>query len=576
MAKSFKGKKRSGPENLNKEEEKGETSPFQICIIGLPKYTTEQDVYKNAIIPLMPSHEHSIVGVYKQSRKNVAYVLFSSEASRKEFIAAFNGAPKKVKFHGVKMTTYVARPIPTKEFSDLESIGKKLRKAALPKDLPMDTTENQVLPWIDITYQDQIARKLETLKGNVERFFSEIKQLQGGIMMDCPFETMIESDADKLGGYRNKVELTIGLNARGEADIGFVRGKIEAQHIEIDSACNYPHVSGEVKAASQSLLKVVKSFQESDGLNVYNRIRTKSVEEGKEFWRLMQVRQSGKTKEIMLTLVHTKNIVSAELNEKIRNTLKETFPLNGLIGEYKLVSLNLIQTEASGGVDYDLSDAVETLHGTSFYTEELLGYKFHVSPLSFLQVNTDVCEKMYEYVRQLAARAVKAQTGGIVIFDLYCGIGTIGICMEKAAREIVGIELVPSAVEDAKANAAMNGLEGRTKYYCGKVEELIGEVAARFSKTPIVAVVDPPRGGLHKDVVNRIRTCKGLDVLIYVSCNQQSLVRDALLLCRPAKGKVSGPAFTATSYAGADLFPYTPHTECIMLFKRYYTGTMCS
>eukprot|EP00826_Nyctotherus_ovalis_P019280 TRINITY_DN1591_c0_g2_i10.p1 TRINITY_DN1591_c0_g2~~TRINITY_DN1591_c0_g2_i10.p1 ORF type:complete len:262 (+),score=56.81 TRINITY_DN1591_c0_g2_i10:165-950(+) len=238
----------------------------------------------------------------------------------------------------------------------------------------------------------------------------------------------------------------------------------------------------------------------------------------------------------MLTLVHTKNIVSPELNEKIRNTLKETFPLNGLIGECKLVSLNLIQTEASGGVDYELNDTVETLHGDSFYTEELLGYKFHVSPLSFLQVNTDVCEKMYLYIRQLAASAVKAQAESIVIFDLYCGIGTIGICMEKSAKEIIGIEIVSSAIEDARTNAAMNGLEGKTRYYCGKVEELIGEVAAQYGKRPIVAVVDPPRGGLHKDVVNRIRTCKGLDVLIYVSCNQQSLVRDALLLCRPAKG----------------------------------------
>ena len=579
MDKTLSGRKRLAPEKLKEEDKNSEISPFQVCIIGLPKYTTVQDVYKNAIIPLLPSHEDAVVGVNKQANKNVAYVLFKSETNRKEFVTEFNKEPKRVKFHGVKLTTYVPKLLTTKEFIDLASIIAKIKSAPRHKDLPMEVIENQVLPWIDIPYKDQIARKVETLKGNVERFFSEIKELQGGIMVKCPFEKMIESDPDKIGGYRNKVELSIGFNSNKEIDIGFIKGKIGALHIEIDSANNYPHIADEVKFVGQILLKIIKQYHESDGLNPFNRInaiRTCTVKEGNEFWRLLQVRQSYKTKEMMLTLVHTKNIISHELNEKIRNSLKAVFPLNGSIGEYKLVSLNVIQTEASGGTDYEFDDVVEALYESAFYSEELLGYKFHVSPLSFLQVNTDICEKLYDYVRQLAASSVKSDVNNIILFDLYCGIGTIGICMEKLALEIVGIELVPSAIENAKYNAELNGLSAKTKYYCGKVEELISKIASQYDKKPIIAIVDPPRGGLHKDVISKIRTCKGLDVLIYVSCNQQSLVRDALLLCKPAKGKMSGPGFTATSYAGADLFPYTPHTECIMEFKRYYSGSICS
>ena len=164
----------------------------------------------------------------------------------------------------------------------------------------------------------------------------------------------------------------------------------------------------------------------------------------------------------------------------------------------------------------------------------------------------------------------------IVIFDLYCGIGTIGICLEKVASKIVGIEIIPSAIENAKLNATLNSLQNKTEYLCGKTNELITQVITKYEKHSIVAIVDPPRSGLHKDVLKKIRTCKGLDVVIYVSCNQQSLVRDAIYLCQPTKGRLKGPSFTAVNYAGADLFPYTPHTECIMLFKRYYPGSICS
>jgi len=576
--------KRDAPENTPPEKEDTpnpmyKQDSYQICVMGIPKFVTETDILKHIILPIFPNPEPAVLGIYKQQIKEVAFILFSNDAYRKEFVSKFSNTDTKFKYPRAKVSVYVAKPLQKSQFKTIAALTKKKEKREVTEvnEGKLENIENQVLPWRDIPYEEQIEKKKVTLQNTIEGFFKQIKGLQGGIMAECPFIKMIETDKDKLAEYRNKVELSIGYNSKNEIDIGFIKGKMESKKLEIDSVQDYPHISKEAKQISAKMLTLIREFSLSDNLFPHERILGKP-EESKTigFWRILQIRQSNKTSEIMLTVVYTKNAVPDTVESKINSKILEIFPINSQIFSHKIVSINVIKSLNTGGVDYDFNDPVETIGGVQFYRENLLGYNFEVSPLSFLQINTDVCEKLYGYVREIASNAMKTKENDLILFDLYCGIGTIGICMEKIASKIIGIEVVPQAIENAKKNAELNKLSHKTEYYCGKAESLIDEIAAKYENKPIIAIVDPPRCGLHKDVAKKIRTCKGLDAIIYVSCNQQSLVRDALYLCQPSKGRIKGPSFTGVSYAGADLFPYTPHTECIMLFKRYYNGSLCT
>ncbi len=580
MESDLAGTKRSGPEKTPekvakdpkwREEKKGELSPYQVCVVGIPKFTTEHDLYKNVVLPLLPNPEGAVVGISKQAIREAGYILFSSAAHKEAFIAKFHELNRKLKYQRARVTALVHKPLLTNEFRPLKDVVEKTERRKyieLGEAQQLGTDDNQVLPWRDIPYPEQVEKKTSLLQNAMTHYLQEMRALQGGVAVDCTFLTMF-SDENNLSGYRNKVEMSVGLDLKGEIEIGFVKGKMETRKISIESAQGYPHISAEAKEVATKLLPIIKSFNASDKLAPHNRISG----EAKGYWRLLQVRQSRKNRFLMITVVCTKDFASPEAETKVQTALKEAYPIGGKIGEYSIVGLCMIHNGDLGGTDYNPADTVEVLSGTGHYMEEILGYKFQVSPLSFLQINPVICEKMYSHVRKLAEDSVKKGTQPIV-FDLYCGIGTIGICLSQIAAKIVGIETVAAAIENAKLNAELNGLKDKTEYICGKAEDHMGAIAQKYGdKNTIVAVVDPPRCGLHKTVVQKMRTCKGLDVIIYVSCNPQSMIRDITYLCRPNQGKVKGPPFTAVNYAGADLFPYTPHTECIVLLKRLYYGS---
>ena len=198
----------------------------------------------------------------------------------------------------------------------------------------------------------------------------------------------------------------------------------------------------------------------------------------------------------------------------------------------------------------------------------MLGFKFTVSPFAFFQVNTNVFEKMLNEI----ASFLKISENTIV-FDVCCGTGAIGICLSKSAKKVVGFELVEAAVENARKNVELNKeiIEvGKCEYFAGRAEITMPEVAKQYSdkESTIVGIVDPPRSGLHKDVLKAIRTCKGLDRLVYVSCNALTQMRDLKDICYASEKKRRAPAFKPIRCVGADLFPHTNHVESIVFLER--------
>ena len=161
-----------------------------------------------------------------------------------------------------------------------------------------------------------------------------------------------------------------------------------------------------------------------------------------------------------------------------------------------------------------------------------------------------------------------------VVFDICCGTGAIGICLSKFAKKVVGAELVEAAVENARQNVLLNKDTidaDKCEFHAGRAENTLPELAKKYSDSAntIVGIVDPPRSGLHRDVLKALRTCKGLNRLVYVSCNAVSQMKDMQFLCYATeKKKRSAPPFKPIKCIGADLFPHTSHVESIIFFER--------
>jgi tRNA (uracil-5-)-methyltransferase len=206
-----------------------------------------------------------------------------------------------------------------------------------------------------------------------------------------------------------------------------------------------------------------------------------------------------------------------ELDQSLKEKMKIAFDRQ--LDNKKVVSLSLIySSELSGG--YKETDRVEQLFGSGHYEEILAGIRFKVSPFAFFQVNTPVFEAMLQKIKDFAG--IDEET---TLFDICCGTGAIGLCLSQyGCYKVIGVDIVKQAIENANENVKMNQhiFEGKEiEFYAGRAEDVLPDLCEK-QHGKIVGIVDPPRSGLHPNVLKALRTCKGLDRLVYVSCNAQS------------------------------------------------------
>ncbi|CAE8599080.1 unnamed protein product [Polarella glacialis] len=207
------------------------------------------------------------------------------------------------------------------------------------------------------------------------------------------------------------------------------------------------------------------------------------------------------------------------------------------------------------------SAVLHHVHGQPQLRMPLLGLDFLIGPLSFYQANSRTCELLY-------SRALDwlAPSEASVVLDVCCGVGTIGLCASKRCRQVIGLELIPEAVESAKANAALNGVKN-TDWKVGRAEEVLaGVLEALDPSLEVCAVVDPPRPGLHATVLGALRSCPQLSRIVYVSCNPESLVEDIVKLTLPRESDED--PFVPVRAVACDMFPHTMHCEMILLLER--------
>jgi 23S rRNA (uracil1939-C5)-methyltransferase len=194
---------------------------------------------------------------------------------------------------------------------------------------------------------------------------------------------------------------------------------------------------------------------------------------------------------------------------------------------------------------YDLTPVV--YFGKGYVTEKLENFEFIISPKSFFQTNTKQAEKLYSIARDFANL-----TGEEIVYDLYCGTGSIGIFVSPLAKKIIGVELVEDAIEDAKKNAANNNIT-HADFFAGDVIKICNDDFFAEHGRPDVVITDPPRAGMHEKLVNKLLEIAA-PVIVYVSCNTATMARDILLLSEK---------YTVEKTQPVDMFPQTHHIECV-------------
>lgn len=273
----------------------------------------------------------------------------------------------------------------------------------------------------------------------------------------------------------------------------------------------------------------------SDWVKTHN-ISVYDEQTGEGLLRHLYLRLAEQTGEIMVCVVINGDTLpfSDALQEKLRAFCGETL---------KSVVLNINRKQTN----VILGEKCICLYGEPAITDILCDVKVRLSPLSFYQVNRDMAEQLYRKAAEYA------EPDGKVILDLYCGAGTIGLSMAKAAKQVIGVEIVPEAVGDARFNAAQNGIEN-AEFFCADAAEAAKALAGKGIR-PDVVLVDPPRKGLSPDVIETVAREFQPERVVYVSCDPATLARDVKLF--------SEKGYALAEYTPVDLFPRTSHVESV-------------
>lgn len=325
--------------------------------------------------------------------------------------------------------------------------------------------------------------------------------------------------------YRNKVQLPVG-GTGNDIRIGFYAPR---SHEIIDTeTCYIQNESADI------VVKFVRQWIKQNNIETYNE------ETGKGIVRHIMVRRGFKTKEVMVVLV-TNGKKLPHTKELIDLITKNVEGIKGIIQNINTKRSNVI-----------LGEENITLWGEPFITDYIGDFRFTISPLSFFQVNPMQTEVLYNKALEYAGL-----TGSEIVFDAYCGTGTISLFLAQKAKKVYGVEIVPQAIENAIENAKVNGIEN-AEFIVGESEKVIPDMIKKGIKADVV-VVDPPRKGCERELLEAIANMKP-ERMVYVSCDPGTLARDL--------GILKELGYAVEEIQPVDMFPMTAHVECCVLLKK--------
>ena len=372
-----------------------------------------------------------------------------------------------------------------------------------------------------MSYDAQLDFKRKLVEGNLRRIggFPDINVLPV-IGMDEPYH------------YRNKAQYPVGRDKDGNVVIGFYAGRT---HCIIDNQDCAIGARENVK-----ILTAIRDYINENKVSVYDE------NTGKGAVRHILIRKGFHTGQVMVCIVVNGESLPQEDKLVAKLTGLELWENEG--GNIYSVMIN-INRENTNVI---LGDRCRTLWGKDYIEDSINGITFQISPLSFYQVNPVQTEKLYGKALEFAGL-----TGNEVVWDMYCGIGTISLIMATRAKKVYGVEIVPAAIENAKNNARINGLDN-AEFYVGKSEEIAPELAEQGA-VPDVIVVDPPRKGCDEALLDTIVKMRP-ERVVYVSCDSATLARDLKYLA--ARG------YEVKTVQPVDQFCHTVHVETVVKLSR--------
>lgn len=360
-----------------------------------------------------------------------------------------------------------------------------------------------------IKYEKTLEMKQNAVQSLVNKILKNKIEVQKTLGMENPYY------------YRNKAQYPVGKNSEGKAQIGVFANRtheiIPIQECYIQNK------------KSQEVAKFVIEFINANNISVYNEKTRKGLV------RHIVTKVGVKTNEIMCVLVINGKEIPKE--KELVTEVTEKFP------EVKTIVKN-INTQNTNVV---MGKENIVIYGSGYIKDQLGKYIFKISPHSFYQVNPIQAENLYN----IGVQAANIDKNDIV-FDLYCGIGTISLFMAQYAKKVYGIEIVEQAIQDAKENAKINNIEN-AEFIAGDVENVLDDLIKIKKVIPDVIMIDPPRKGMDNKSVENILNIKPKK-LVYISCNPATLVRDLAKFEEEYEVKTIKPV---------DMFPFTSHVECV-------------
>jgi len=497
--------------------------------------------------------------------KGNAYVAFASQKERDEAIA-------KIDNKDWKNRTLNARPAAPRYDPLVKKLRNNTHSESVKSEQDVEASKtidinDKVCPLWKTNYEEQLKIKDHDMKSmlNIAKQLTKLcpnlkhdspalfKWMTKNDKICCPFDGVEPSPITI--GYRNKCEFNVGKD-------GIVGFRVGSYKNGSERVVKPPQ---DCPIVNQSMFEVIGAFQnfleneEASKLEGFDHVTHAG------HIRQLTVRTNSKNECLVIVDLHPQDLTEVELESELKLVADCLRKLERIVSIYINVSTKNHLAEAE--------KTLRLVHGQGYLFEYLnLGsddqLKFRIGPTSFFQTNTKAAELLYKSVVEIAQLTDKS-----LVLDAGCGTGTISLSLARKVGHVLGVEIVESAIQDAKVNALENNISNVT-FFAGKIEDLVGESIAilkgklrdQNNEGEIVAVVDPPRVGFNSSFIKAIRA-SSIKKIIYIACDPRANT-NLIALCRPKSKAYQGDPFVPTRAKAFDMFPHTRFCELVLVYER--------
>lgn len=507
---------------------------YKIFIDNIPIYVPPRE-FKNFLIKKL---QLDPVKVKRPLKKSWAHVTFRNEEDRQAAIKLLNSLKWKNSSKEHFMCKEAAPSADPYAVNELRGENKIVDMASL---------REKTAPLHKMPYEDQVQSKLADIRKVFEMYKKSLMKAWPSSFPEDDYQFTLDTmkASPSLTGYRNKCEFTIGrcTETDDQYAVGFVKGSYKIGNISVGDPKECVEICSEAMLSAAADFKL---FISTSDYPAYNGTTNHGV------WKTFEVRTNRKGDMMVTACIDIKKILNED-KENICDMVRSHY--------LKYPEWSVFVKYTGRGEKY------VHIQGAEILSEHLCGFDFQITPGSFFQVNTEAAEVLY---RTIADTCVLDKE--TILLDVCCGTGTIGIILSEHVKHVHGIEIVEVAVEDAKKNAARNKIVN-ISFHAGNAKTVTNNVIRSLRhdnpvNQRIVAIVDPPRSGLHADVIVSLRNCAAIKELIYVSCDVTLITENVVNLCKPTSFKYGGNPFKWESAVAVDMFPHTKKFEVVMHFKR--------